>query len=215
MPNADCQLVIFDMDGTLTRPNIDFDEIRAAIGLDGGPILEALAEMSPEERERANAILRAFEDRAAEGSELQPHAFEIVAAIRESGRPAALMTRNTRRSVEIVAGRHGLVFDYIRTRDDGANKPAPDPVLDICRDLGVAPQATWAIGDFHFDIICANAAGATSVLLAEAFETLPDWANEAHHVVQSLREFAALIGLTLDRTPPNPIVGDGPTRVLE
>lgn len=213
MSNIDCQLVIFDMDGTLTRPNINFDEIRAAIGISNGPILEAISKMTPAERERANAILLEFEDKAAEGSELQPHAFEVVAAVRSSGRPAALMTRNTRRSVEIVRRLHGLEFDYIRTRDDGTHKPAPDPVHDICRDLGVAPEVTWAIGDFHYDLICANAAGAVSVFLAEAFEELPDWAGEAHHVVRSLREFAELIGLSLDGQ--SPAVGEGPARVLE
>lgn len=198
MSTTDFQLVIFDMDGTLTRPNLDFDAIRAAIGLGPGPILEALAKMTSAERERANGILREFEDRAAEGSELQPHAFEVVSAIRESGRPAALMTRNTQRSVEIVARVHRLEFDYIRTRDDGVHKPAPDPVLDICRDLGVAPELTWVIGDYHYDITCANAAGAVSVLLAEAFEELPAWAGEARHVVDTLLEFAGLLGLRLD-----------------
>ncbi|MCB9851506.1 MAG: HAD family hydrolase [Phycisphaerales bacterium] len=205
MSNVDCQLVIFDMDGTLTRPNINFDEIRAAIGLDGEPILEALAKMPPADRARADAILQEFEDRAADGSELQPHALEVVAAIRESGRPAALMTRNTRRSVDIVMRRHRLDFDFIRTRDDGINKPAPDPVLDICRHFRVAPASTWVIGDYHFDIQCANAAGAISVHLAEAFETLPPWSNEARHIVKSLLEFSRLLGIRLD-TESRPIL---------
>lgn len=205
MSSVDCQLVIFDMDGTLTRPNIDFDEIRAAIGLDGEPILEALEAMSPEDRKRADGILREFEDRAADGSELQPHALELVAAIRDSGRPAALMTRNTRRSVEIVMRRHPLAFDFIRTRDDGVNKPAPDPVLDICRHFRVAPASTWVIGDYHYDILCANAAGAVSVHLAEAFDELPPWSNEARHVVKSLLAFSGLLGIRLD-VDPRPIL---------
>ncbi|HRW55004.1 MAG TPA: hypothetical protein P5081_19210, partial [Phycisphaerae bacterium] len=86
MSKAEFQLVIFDMDGTLTRQNINFDEIRAAIGLDGEPILEALGRMSPADRARAERILRDFEDRAAETSELQPYAMEIVEAIRAAGR---------------------------------------------------------------------------------------------------------------------------------
>ncbi|HPF41332.1 MAG TPA: HAD-IA family hydrolase [Phycisphaerae bacterium] len=195
MSKAEFQLVIFDMDGTLTRQNINFDEIRAAIGLDGEPILEALGRMSPADRARAERILRDFEDRAAETSELQPYAMEIVEAIRAAGRPSALMTRNTQRSVDIVLRRHHLMFDHIRTRDAGAIKPAPDPVLEICREFGAAPADTWVIGDYHYDILCANAAGAISVHLAEAFDEPPAWSGEARHVVKSLMEFSDLLGL--------------------
>ena len=44
--------VIFDMDGTLTKPCLDFDAIRAEMGLSGEPILEAMARMTPDERAR-------------------------------------------------------------------------------------------------------------------------------------------------------------------
>lgn len=203
MTSVDFQLVIFDMDGTLTRANINFDEIRTAIGIPEGPILEALANMSDAARMKANLVLRDFEDRASETSELQPHAAELVSAIRESGRPVAIMTRNSRRSVEIVTRLHGLEFDFVRTRDDGVNKPKPDPVLDICRALRAAPESTWVIGDFHYDIVSANAAGAISVHLAEAFDVLPDWSSEAHHVVRSLREFSTLLGIQLADAAPS------------
>jgi len=36
------EAIIFDMDGTLTVPVLDFDRIRSEIGLPAGPILESL-----------------------------------------------------------------------------------------------------------------------------------------------------------------------------
>jgi HAD superfamily hydrolase (TIGR01549 family) len=193
-----CDIVIFDMDGTLTRSTLDFDEIRAAIGIVDAPILESILKMKGDARLAAERLLVEFEDRDAYACELQPHAIEIVRAVRAAGKPAVLMTRNTRRSVDILHQRHGFEFDRIHTREDGPVKPDPEPVLHICRSHEVAPESAWVIGDYHYDLLCANAAGATSVLLAEADAELPDWSSDARYVVRSLAEFAALIGVDLD-----------------
>src|SRR5258706_313311 len=45
--------LLFDMDGTLTRPMLDFPRIKAEMGIGSKPILEALAEMRGAERGRA------------------------------------------------------------------------------------------------------------------------------------------------------------------
>lgn len=187
--------VIFDMDGTLTVATIDFDAIRAEIGLPNEPILEAVLRMPPVERDRAEAILHRHEVMAAEASRLQPFAAEVVAAIREAGLPVALMTRNSRWSARHFLEKHGLAFDFIRAREDGAMKPSPEPIHDICRAFGVSPSDTWAVGDFRFDLICANAAGSTSVLFHDPTLKRPDWADEADYVINALKELLPLMGI--------------------
>jgi HAD superfamily hydrolase (TIGR01549 family) len=190
-----CKAVIFDMDGTLTRPALDFDEIRREIGLGNGPILEALPDMPADQRARAEAILRRHEDRAAARSELQPGAADVVAAVRAAGMSAALMTRNSARSVKVFQTRHGIDFDLLRTRDDGPMKPSPEPILAICRSLGVAPDETWSVGDFHYDLLCGAAAGSTTVLLLDADGDRPGWADEADYVIHALPELLTHLGL--------------------
>ena len=55
--------VIFDMDGTLTVPVLDFVEMRTRLGLPlGTDILPAVLNMSSEERERAMSIIHEMED---------------------------------------------------------------------------------------------------------------------------------------------------------
>lgn len=189
------RVVIFDMDGTLTRPYLDFDLMREEIGLEPGPVLESVLAMSPEDRMAAEAILQRHEDEAAAASELQPGAAEVVAAVREAGMSAALMTRNSRRSVDMVLGKHGLSFDLIRTREDGAMKPSPEPIFDICRRLNTDARQSWSVGDFHYDILCGAAAGSTTVLLWPADGARPDWASEANHVIGDLRELLPLMGI--------------------
>lgn len=180
------------MDGTLTRPQFDFDAIRREIGLKDEPILEALVRMDPEERRRAEAILNKYEAQFAASSELQPGAEAIVSAIRRAGIAQVLMTRNSRESTAVFLERHRLTFDLVWTRADGPMKPSPEPVLEICRRLDVAPAQAWVIGDYLYDIQCGRGAGAHTVLLLNNGKR-PRWADEAEHVIESLDALAAIL----------------------
>jgi HAD superfamily hydrolase (TIGR01509 family) len=188
-------LVIFDMDGTLTRDQLDFDAIRLEIGLEREPILEALERMSPADRARAEAILHRHEAAAADTSELQPGAAGVLADLRRRGIAVALMTRNSRRSAETFLARHGLAFDRVRTREDGAIKPSPAPVVELCAALRRSPGDAWVVGDFHYDLICGRQAGARTILLWDRPVPLPDWAAQADHVIRQLSELLACMEL--------------------
>ena len=192
--NPNRRVVIFDMDGTLTRPGLDFDRMRRETGI-AGPILEGLRDLPPADRARAEAVLERHEAQAAATSELQPEAAQVVAAVRAAGLPAVLMTRNSPRSVEAFEARHGLRFDMVWTRENGAMKPSPAPILAICRALKADPRAAWTIGDFHYDIVCGAAAGATTVLLLDERAERPAWANEADYVIHRLGELLPLLGI--------------------
>jgi len=182
------QAVIFDMDGTLTRQNLDFDRIRREIGLGEGPVLEAIAAMTPAEASRATTILERHEAVAAEACELQDGAAEAVESLRSRAVPVALMTRNSRKSVDVFLRKHELGFDLIWTREDGPMKPAPEPIFRICSRLDVQPCNAWVVGDFHYDIICGARAGAKTVLFLEAGRERPEYAGEADYVIGDLRE---------------------------
>lgn len=196
--------VIFDMDGTLTRDRHDYDLIRTEIGLGREPILEAVQRMSDAERRRAEEILHRHEAAAAADSELQPNAEAVLRRLTNAGIPVALMTRNSRMSVETLLARHQLRFDLIRTREDGPFKPSPEPVLALCAALRVRPADSWVVGDYRYDIDCGRAAGATTVLLHGGPQP-PDWAREADFVIADLMqlfECMARRGNALDAVRP-------------
>ena len=191
--------VIFDLDGTLTRPYFDFDAIRREIGLPTKPrtpVLEAMERMSPEERSRTEAILHRHEHRAALESELWDDALLVLAAIGGAGHPLGLLTRNSRRSAETVIAKHGLRFDCVHTRDDGPVKPSPEPVLDICHSLGTAADSSWVVGDYLFDMQSGRSAGATTVLMIGDAPP-PDFANQADHLIRRLTELLGLLALEM------------------
>jgi HAD superfamily hydrolase (TIGR01509 family) len=184
--------VIFDLDGTLTRPYLDFDAIRAEIGIASGPILEAIARMSPTERQRAEAIMVRHEWDAARNGSLYDGAVEVVAVCRERGFPTAVLTRNARAIVDHILDKHGFVFDAIRTREDGAIKPSAEPVLSLCEELNADPQGSWMVGDYLFDIMSGEAAGAGTVLMI-GDAPVPEFAARADHVIRKLRELLTIL----------------------
>lgn len=184
-------VVIFDLDGTLTEPQFDFDAIRSEIGVTG-PILEALPGLSPDRREAAQAILARHEREAAGRSILRQGAVEVLQACRDRGFSTAILTRNSRESLNTAIERHALSVDATRTRDDGAIKPAAEPVLSICDELSASPKNSWMVGDYLFDVLAGNAAGTQTVLLVDDGE-MPSFAGQADFVIPRLLELLGIM----------------------
>ena len=183
------------MDGTLVASPLDFARIRAELGVpDGQGILEALDGHDEPRRGRLHGRLLEMELDAADCAELMPHAVATLDAVRSGGLKTALLTRNAGPVMRTLLERFaGLRFDIAWAREDGPIKPEPDGVLRACRRLDVLPARTACVGDFHLDLVAANAAGAVSILLARP--PLPDWAGEADHVIRSLAALPRLLGL--------------------
>lgn len=156
--------MLFDMDGTITVPMLDFPRIRAEMGLaDGQPILEGLARLSPARRRDAEMILLRHEDEAARLSVLNSGCRELLAWLSAGGVRTAIVTRNSRRSAEIILARHGIRVDALVTREFGPYKPDPAPVREACRLLNVECRDAWMVGDGQYDVEAGLGAGATAV----------------------------------------------------
>ena len=186
--------VIFDLDGTLTRPVLDFDGIRAELGLPAGPLLEAMERMPADEWARVEQVLAGHERRAAANSELHDGTAEALEALRRKGVRLAILTRNSRESVRTVLAKHRLdgLFSVIWTREDGAIKPSGEPVLRICERLDVPPEQSWMVGDYLFDIVSGKAAGARTVLMI-GDGVPPEYADQADDVIRKLGEVVELL----------------------
>ncbi len=160
--------VIFDLDGTITQPYFDFDAIREEIGLakDSGPVLESMEKMTAQQRQNAEKILYYHEQKAVTESKLNANAKQTLSALRAAGIHIGVLTRNRRSNALAIARKHKLKFDTVIGREDGPVKPDAFGVLRICGQFGVEPKETMLVGDYLFDLLCAKAAGAVAVLLA-------------------------------------------------
>ena len=212
-PAAPISAVIFDLDGTITRPVLDFDRIRREIGVDG-LILEAVAKLDEAARKRAFGILERHEMIAAESSELNPGISELLRLIDDAGCSKALVTRNSRKSVNVVSSRHELRFDAIVTRDDAPAKPSPEPLHLACRLLGTPPAEVLWIGDSPLDREAGIAAGIRTAIIRPRCSGPDDEAL----VIESARELVGMLCIAaIDdtdqveavREPPLPRSEDG------
>ncbi len=159
--------VIFDLDGTITKPYFDFDAIREEMGLDrnSGPVLEIMEKMTDQQRRKAEKILNYHEQKAVVESELNAGAKETLSALSSAGIHVGVLTRNRRKNAFAIAEKHSLQFDAVVGREDGPVKPNAFGVMHLCRQFGIKPQETLLVGDYLFDLLCAKAAGAVAVLL--------------------------------------------------
>ena len=159
--------VIFDLDGTITKPYFDFDAIREEMGLDrnSGPILEIMEKMTPQSRQKVEEILNYHEQKALVESELNTSAKETLISLRTAGIHIGILTRNRRDNAFAIADKHSLKFDAVVGREDGPVKPDAFGVLHLCEVFDVKPEETLLVGDYLYDLLCAKAAGAIAVLL--------------------------------------------------
>jgi HAD superfamily hydrolase (TIGR01509 family) len=189
--------VIFDLDGTLTEPVLDFDAIRAEIGMpDGVPILEHLTAVDAAERARAEAIMLRHEREAIARATLADGCADLLGHLKGMEIPMAILTRNVREVVDTFARMFAFRFHAVYTREDGPPKPSPHGARLLCRAMGVDPAATLAVGDYKYDVIAGRDAGCRTVLVSReslADHELAEWGSP-DLVVRSLRELLPLFG---------------------
>lgn len=158
--------ILFDMDGVVVRQRLDFLAIKREIfGTTDGYILERMADLAPPERARAEAILERHETAAAAEAEPMDGIVPFLAWMEARDLRRGLVTRNSRKSVDMVLDRLGLRFDAVVTREDAPPKPAPEPVWLACRRMGLSPSDVLFVGDFEFDMLAGRRAGVRTVLL--------------------------------------------------
>ena len=179
--------ILFDLDGTLvdTVPSrieawlAGFDEfgipatraqLAPMIGMDGRRLaLEVaaaagrhLTDAEAEAIDRRSGEL--FDDRNRDPRPL-PGARELVRALDERGLTWAIATSSRREQVKTSIAALDLAHEPRIV--DGSSvehaKPAPDLLLLAARELAVAPEACWYVGDSTWDMRAARAAGMVAI----------------------------------------------------
>lgn len=165
---------VFDMDGTLTVAVHDFPAIKRALGIpQEEDILHHLAALPEAEAQAKHAWLLEHERDLAIGSVAAPGAVELVQALHRRGCRLGILTRNAHELALLTLEAIGLgdCFDTadVIGRGEAIPKPDPDGLLQLADRWGVAPAELVMVGDYRFDLECAQAAGARGVLV-----NLPD-----------------------------------------
>eukprot|EP00238_Polyblepharides_amylifera_P004731 CAMPEP_0196587866 /NCGR_PEP_ID=MMETSP1081-20130531/58856_1 /TAXON_ID=36882 /ORGANISM="Pyramimonas amylifera, Strain CCMP720" /LENGTH=250 /DNA_ID=CAMNT_0041910185 /DNA_START=177 /DNA_END=932 /DNA_ORIENTATION=- len=169
LPKPRLRGVVFDMDGTLTIPSHDFEEMRRRVGVpSGSDILEVIASWSPEEQARANAILKEIDEESGRKIALMPGVNELCSFLDSLGIVRGILTRNVSMSVDILHANHLTVPPFLpaMTREDPPFKPHPQSLLRICQGWNLPPDQCIMIGDSaKDDIVVGNRVGTSTILL--------------------------------------------------
>lgn len=129
---------------------------------------------------------------------LRHEGFRLGVVTNQSGVARGLLTRD---QVTAVNGRVEELLGPFDTwqvcphaPDDGCRcrKPAPGLVLGAAAELGVRPDEVVVVGDIGADVLAAEAAGATGVLVPTA-STLPDEVDAARYRAPTLGEAVDLV----------------------
>jgi HAD superfamily hydrolase (TIGR01509 family) len=207
MPPSLPAAVIFDNDGLLldtesvwTRAEQDLFERRDAaftpadkrelVGT-SAEIAGGLLERRLGEPGRAEELIAELNELVVaeleHGVEAMIGARDLLLRLRERGTPLGLVSNSPRRFVERsieLAGFEGQFDVVISAHEVAAPKPAPDPYLEACRQLGVeAGPAVVALEDSPTGVAAARAAGLT-VIGVPSIEGIA--LEEAHHLAESL-----------------------------
>ncbi|VBB43852.1 HAD-superfamily hydrolase, subfamily IA, variant 3 (fragment) [uncultured Desulfatiglans sp.] len=192
--------VLFDFDGTLTRPGaLDFRAIKEEIRCPADiPILEYLEGLPEGERRIFSDVLERWEQEAALRSLPNAGVQECLLQLKAKALSLGILTRNSARSLRLAFGNLRPIslqdFSVVITRDDARPKPHPEGVLKAAEAMGFPPHQMLMVGDFRFDVMAGARAGALSVLLsAQPSEVMQPGDPEPDYVIGELRELLKIL----------------------
>ena len=182
---------IFDLDGTLTVAQHDFDGFRRRVGLpEGLPLLEAIALRPAEERPALLDAVHRWEADLADEAVASPGARALLEQLTGSGVPVGILTRNSRATARRTLAAAGLDRYFAEAvvlgRDEATPKPSPDGVLRLLAGWGAHPSRGVMVGDWRFDLEAARGAGVRAIWLD--LERSGAFADLADRVIFGLEE---------------------------
>lgn len=198
----DCDVVLFDMDGTLvdstevverhwarwaSRRGVDVSDILAVSH--GRPTLDTLRLVAPHfASEEEAARIDAEEARDSEGVRPVPGALELVASL-PPDRWAVVTSANRALALTRLAAAGFPVPNVLVTVDDVTRgKPDPAPYIHAARQLSAMADRSVVLEDTPVGVQAGRAAGATVIGVTTTFNRLDD----CHHCVGDLRAIRAV-----------------------
>lgn len=184
---------IFDMDGTLTVPIHNFDEIRKALDIPNDQdILDFLDSLPQEEAQKKHLLLEKIEIDLASQAIPMKGLKKLMEVLASKNATMGVLTRNTRENalitLEAIGIRHLFSAENILGRDDALPKPDPDGVLKLMDQWQAKAETSVMVGNYIHDLESGKKAKTSTVLIDHLGEFL--WPDMADLMVKDLEELA-------------------------
>jgi len=216
------QAVIFDLDGTLLdsvgiyyqivcltlrklgHPEVSMDTMRAAVNnieFDWKKILPPSINVKrPGFMEEIQATIEEFYKPMFESALPIPGMKETVEGLVAAKVKLAIVTSTPRENIDFKLNQLKLNdtlhhFEVILCSNDAARKkPAPDPMIECCKQLSVALNSCVYIGDSIVDIQSGRSAGMKTIAVLSGFDDLDTLCKELPDaVISSIADLKAII----------------------
>jgi 2-phosphoglycolate phosphatase len=213
--------VLFDLDGTLLDTHLDLvaalntvlvnhgkvplsaDQLRPFVSK-GAMVMVCLAfrcsPKSDEARQLWLEMLDVYETDIARHTVLFPGMVQVLEKIETKGWKWGIITNKPGRYTDLLLSELAMPYSpgaVVSGDTLKVKKPAPEPLLLACSELGKPASSCIYIGDDERDIIAGKAAGMPTIAAAYGYivdeENPEDWNADA--IVSSASEISGLIGL--------------------
>lgn len=215
--------IVFDLDGTLIKFNIDFRAVRAEVRSflisQGVPasvlsINESIFEMLKKTeifmrnngksekavekvRKQALAIAEKYELEAAKTTNLLPGVMEVLKTLKGMGLKIGVCTVNSEKSVKQILQRFkmGKLFDVVISREHVKNvKPDTEHLAATLESLGISSKEVLVVGDSTADMKCARKLDIVAVGLLTGVSTAKELVDAgANYLITSITDLPTLI----------------------
>ncbi len=220
------QVILFDLDGTLVDSAPDLGaagnavrtscglsalplaQFRAMAGAGGRGMLQVGMNLRPEDAEYAQMserFLTAFEARNNRDTRYFAGIEALLAAIVQRGLAWGVVTNKHTRFASVLRAQQSLLQSaaaWVCGDTTAHAKPHPAPLLEAARQVAVAPQRCWYVGDDARDMQAARAAGMVGIAAAYGYlgeHALESW--DAQAAIHSAPELLALLDAAIPTQP--------------
>ncbi|MEM1659105.1 MAG: HAD-IA family hydrolase [Candidatus Jordarchaeales archaeon] len=197
--------VLFDLDETLLKLPINYDELRKklreyasrlGVECDFRQIIEGIEEASrrlgEEFRRMCYELVELYELEAAEKPIVEHDTLQLLEKLKKMGLKIGVVSRNSKKCVIASLEKAGLLryVDVAIGREDTLKtKPNPEPIIHALMLLGVKVEEAVYVGDHPYDLAAAFAAGVKFIALGDKIK------GYEGPRVRRLEEVAALISV--------------------
>jgi len=167
------RVLIFDIDGTLVKPDIDWSYVRRrlaefGINVHQRPVAEILARMAIRNPRLAKSVedeIVNIERQSAEKIKRDPELRDILLQFKSKGVKIAVVTLRGRETAAKVLESLGIsdLVDVLVTREDSYDRKAQ--LKSVMKVLGAEPGQTYFLGDTMWDLEAGQAEGVNVLLI--------------------------------------------------
>jgi HAD superfamily hydrolase (TIGR01549 family) len=173
------EAVAFDLDGTITKTQIQFAPYKKRIGCKNGDVLKYIKKQDLDRQQAMYDILDEYENEIAKECTLNDGFLDLMDFLNERDIKTGIITRSSRRHATQVIKKLGIPITQVIGREEIKPKPSGKPLIHLSALLKIPLHKMICVGDFLWDILAGKNAHVTTVLFvteaSRKYIHLPDY----------------------------------------